>query len=156
MQVMSNLGASLSRFVNGKPKPPTAYESMMELLNIVTRVALGILAAKAAPALFAPCVLVGVAWGLNYSVQYGDHHSHAAIHPSGCGQGFMESVAGMHFPPELTVIANLGITLCHLDHHPAVFVPYCAVAVGMWMGQQAAAPFTKSVQWLNQQWVSSS
>jgi len=151
MQALSNLRTSISHYVSGKPKPPTEYESMMELLNIVTRLVLGILAAKTAPALFIPCAVAGVVWGLSHAVQHGHHHGGSAIHPSGCGQGFMESVAGMHFPPELTVIANLGITLCHLDHHPEVFVPYCAVAVGMWTGQLIAAPLSKSVNWLNHQ-----
>lgn len=147
MQRLCNFpGASCLPFCG--TKVPTAYESMMDLMNIITRVVLGILAAKTSPALFIPCMALGVFWGVSHTMAHGNVHSHHAIHPSGCGQGFMESVAGMHFPMELTVLANLGITICHLDHHPEVFVPYCAVAVGMWTGQLIAKPLTQSVRWL--------
>ncbi len=117
-----------------KQTTPPEVVTFVQILDMVTRVALGVLAATTAPLLFAPVFVAGVAWGAYHNHHYGHMHTHAP-HPSGCGQGFMESMAGMHFPHEISLLANLGITICHVDHHPEVFVPYCAVAVGMWAGQ---------------------
>lgn len=117
-------------------------------LDVITRIALGIIAAITSLELFVPSFVIGIGVGF-YHHHNSDHHHHH--HRIGCGQGFMEWMAEMHFPNELSLLANLGVTICHIDHHPVVFVPYCAVALGMWIGQLIDDPISNSVKWIKRQ-----
>lgn len=112
-------------------------------LDLITRVALGAIAALTSPPLFIPSFLVGVGVGFYHHYQNGQSNHH---HRIGCGQGFMEWMAEMHFPSHLSLIANLGVTICHIDHHPVVFVPYCGLALGMWAGKMVERPLSNCVR----------
>jgi hypothetical protein len=125
-----------------------ASRELVYYLNMITRLALGTIAAYTSALLFLPSFFIGMVLGMrhhHYSNRMTAHeHGHEIV---GCGQGFMESMADMHFPDEISLLANLGVTICHLDHHPLVFVPYAGVAVGMWAGQLLDKQLTHFFRW---------
>lgn len=137
-QLLNCIGLTKKKEV--KPESNFTY-----CLDVITRVALAVIAVMTDATLFVPSFVVGVGVGLYNHHYYAEHHHH---HRIGCGQGFMEWMAEMHFPAELSLFANLGVTICHIDHHPIVFVPYCAVALGMWCGKLLDAPLTNSCRWV--------
>ncbi len=124
----------------------TPSKALAHYLNMITRIALGAIAVMTSVTLFVPFFLLGVGIGL-YHTHFAETAPCYKSEIAGCGQGFMENMANMHFPIEISLLANLGITVCHLDHHPTVFVPYTAIALGMWTGQLLDAPVTKACHW---------
>lgn len=129
-------------------KAATPNRDLINIMNQVTRIALAIIAVMTSATLFFPVFFIGMALGWyhhHYSPSVEQGHGPEIL---GCGQGFMESMADMHFPAEISLLANLGVTICHIDHHPLVFVPYAALAVGMWAGQLIDTPITKAINWM--------
>jgi hypothetical protein len=122
-------------------------EEFITLLDTISRIALGVIAMITSATLFIPWLGIGVVWGLyeHHNQTKSCSHQHGF---AGCGQGFMERMAGTPFRPELSLIANLAVTICHIDHHPTIFVPYSGFALGMWMGQLVDAPLTQAYRWI--------
>lgn len=58
-------------------------------------------------------------------------HEHES---GGCSQGFLEQLTGVRLPPPLALGANIAITVCHIEHHSAVFAPIIGLNAGMWVG----------------------
>lgn len=115
-----------------------------DYLVLISRIALGIIAAITSLTLFLPFFVGGIGWALHqlhHPASHAHHHHHDPFSVSGCGE-YMQTISGMEFSPEASLIVNLSITICHIDHHPTVFVPYSAVSVGMWVGQLLDKPLT--------------
>lgn len=141
------IGASLSVVPQGIAVPQLSRKEFIATLDIVSRIALAVIATITSATMFGSTLCVGILWGLyeHHTQPDSCSHDHAF---AGCGQGFMERMAGMHFRPELSIFANLAVTICHIDHHPIVFVPYCGIALGMWIGQLAYSPLHQAVRWI--------
>ena len=110
---------------------------LFHLLEKVTAVALGVFCAYASMELFLPFFLAGMAIGLY------QHFTSEGVRagPTGitsCSQGFLEQLTGVKLPPLVSLVANVGVTWCHIDHHTAIFVPIVGVSLGAWSGQAVA------------------
>lgn len=120
---------------------------VMNALEKISAIALAVFSALTNMPLFIPFFFAGVSVGIyNYiEEKYNDekkhyceeeHKSHHSS--SGCG-GFLEQLTGVKLPAPLSLVANIGITICHIDHHDTIFVPIVALSVGTWAGQSACA-----------------
>jgi len=117
---------------------PTASisERLFQILEKVSAVALGIFCAYASMELFIPFFLAGMAIGLYQHFSSTPEQKDAA-RISSCAQGFLEQLTGVKLPPLISLITNLAITWCHIDHHTTIFVPVVGVSLGAWAGQAA-------------------
>ncbi len=139
------------RFLPFCHKKPKQHYTLTNVLMLISRVALGILAAVASPALFVPAFATGVAWGLYRHYHppsvHGHHHHSDPAAAIGCGE-FFQSIAGTEFPIEFSILTSLAVTVCHIDHHPFVFVPYCSIALALYVVKESIPQITRAVSWL--------
>jgi hypothetical protein len=109
-------------------------EKMWWALEKASAIALGIFSAYTNLKLFIPVFLLGISLGIYNYFEGINKHTHSSS-TSSCSQGFMEQLTGIKLPAPLSLIANIAITVCHIDHHDTVFVPIVAASIGAWTGQ---------------------
>lgn len=110
---------------------------IMEVLEKISAIALGVFSAFTDLKLFAPFFLIGAAIGV-YSYFKQDKCCHESTSPaSACSQGFLEHLTGVKLPAPISLAANIAVTICHIDHHATVFVPIVGLSVGNWVGKNA-------------------
>ncbi len=132
----------------------TLRKTTTDYVVLISRIALGIIAAITSLVLFVPFFVGGIGWALHKLHDpslhsHYHHHHHDPFSVAGCGE-YMQTISGMEFSPEANLVANLAITICHIDHHPIVFVPYSALSIGMWVGQLIDKPLTNAFSWLKE------
>ena len=112
---------------------PSTFDKVMSAAEKVSVLALGILSAMADIKLFIPFFLCGLGYGIYCAI----NNENAGPHQSGsaCSQGFLEQITGIRLPRPVSLIANVAITACHIDHHSSVFVPITALSFGAWVGK---------------------
>lgn len=126
----------------------------MEILEKISLVALAAFAAYTSPKLFLPFFGVGVILGiyLHWDKKVKHHHNHEHEEGGGCSQGFLEQLTGVKLPPPLGLAANIGITICHIDHHGTVFVPLTGLNAGLWagklLGEYIPMSYRRVVEWI--------
>lgn len=115
----------------------TKKSSMLRVLECVSAVALGVFSAITNIKLFVPFFLVGMAIGVYQYLKEGKQAGNNAP-VSACSQGFLEQLTGSRLPVVISLMANIAVTLCHIDHHSDVFVPIVALTLGTWVGKVGA------------------
>ena len=109
------------------------FDKVMSAAEKVSVLALGILSAMADIKLFIPFFLCGLGYGIYSAINNENAGPHQAA--SACSQGFLEQITGIRLPRPVSLIANVAITACHIDHHSSVFVPITALSFGAWVGK---------------------
>ena len=116
-------------------------DRLFHLLEKVSAIALGVFSAYASMELFLPFFLIGTAIGL-YQYFYTPAADRLASHrASTCSQGLLEQLTGAKLPPMASLIANVAVTWCHIEHHTEIFVPVVGVSLGAWAGQKTGEAF---------------
>lgn len=108
-------------------------DTVMFVLEKISLIALGIFTAYKNINLFLPYMAAGLVLGF-YSF-FVDKNSSSSAHGSACSQGFLEHLTGVKLPAPISLLADVAITLCHIDHHASVFVPIAAGLFGAWAGK---------------------
>ena len=111
-----------------------------KLMNVIEKISMAALAVFSAcilPELFMVSALAGMAFG---TYRYYTTPPEKRLDPAGsvCSQGFLEHLTGVRLPAALSLIANVAITVCHIEHHAPVFVPLVGLSIGAWAGMQTA------------------
>lgn len=115
----------------------TKIDCVISVLEKISAVALGIFSAYVDLKLFIPFFFAGVCIGIYSYVQDSKTcHSHPV---SACAHGLLEQLTGTKLPPLVSLIANLAVTVCHIDHHAVVFVPIIGISLGNWLGKTASS-----------------
>jgi len=112
---------------------PSNYENVMAIAEKISVLALGVLSAMADFKLFLPFFIAGLGYGIYSAVTNQNGASHQI--GSACSQGFLEQITGIGLPRPVSLLANVAITACHIDHHSSVFVPVTALSFGAWIGK---------------------
>lgn len=113
----------------------TLCEDLFRVLEIVSLVALAVIAAYANPKIFFPFLGVGFILGV-YRQSNATPEKEGCHHQSiGCSQGFFEQLTGEKLPPLFGLGVNLAIAYEHLDHHTRIFVPIIGLNAGIWLGK---------------------
>lgn len=110
-------------------------DRLFRILEKVSAAALGVFSAYASFEMFVPFFLLGIAIGFDQSFYTEDNERTASQRTVSCSQGLLEQLTGAKLPPLVSLISNLAITWCHIDHHTSVFVPVIGVGLGAWIGQ---------------------
>lgn len=114
------------------------YDRMFYILEKVSAIAIGVFSAYVSYDLFLAFFILGTAVGM-YQYFYSTDTDRIARHrASSCSQTLLEQLTGAKLPPLASLIANLGVTWCHIDHHTRIFVPIVGFSLGAWTGQSAA------------------
>lgn len=110
---------------------------MINIIEKISAIALGAFSLYTNRQLFVPFFLAGVCIGI-YSYTK-DKKSCHKYHPvSSCAHGLLEELTGVKLPSIISTIANIAVTVCHIDHHATVFVPIVGVSLGNWIGKTAS------------------
>ncbi len=120
---------------SGHTYAPPLNDQLFYLLEKVSAVALGVIAAQVSIALFLSYFLLGTAIGLYQYFYTNAAERIAKNRASTCSQGLLEQLTGAKLPPLASLAANLAVTWCHIQHHSAIFVPIIGVSLGAWAGQ---------------------
>lgn len=110
-------------------------EKAFRLVEKISVVALGVLAALTAPELFFSAFALGALFGLCTVYQTPHRHHHHSIE-GGCSHGFLEDRLGVKLPDSFSVLAGTAVMAVHIDHHADVFVPITGFTFGFWAGNQ--------------------
>ena len=117
--------------------PPTMADRAMRAIEKISAVALGIFSASVDSELFVASFIVGIGIGI-YSYATEKQPSAQPHGGPGCTQGLLEQLTGVRLPPLISLAANLGMAVCHIEHHSSVFVPIIAASLGAWVGKMAS------------------
>jgi len=113
-----------------------ARSDLAEFISVaekVSAVALGAFSFYTSWQLFVPFFFVGACIGIYSDIKDGKSRD---SHPvSSCAHGFLEQLTGVQLPSMLSLVANIAVTVCHIEHHVAVFVPIIGVSLGNWIGK---------------------
>lgn len=110
---------------------------LFRLLEKVSAIALGTFCAYTNFGLFFSFLMAGTAIGFyQYFVCDPADVTYKSV---SCSQGLLEQLTRVKLPPLVSLIANLAIILCHIEHHTTVFVPVISVSLGAWAGRSIIA-----------------
>jgi hypothetical protein len=115
-------------------KHPTKLDQLLAVVEKISAAALAAFSLYTSWMLFLPFFALGAAVGVS---AYYENSSHEHGPVSSCSAGVMEQLTGIRLPRALSLGANIGATLCHIDHHATVFVPIVAISIGAWTGKNA-------------------
>lgn len=110
-------------------------DKAIRIIEKISVVALGVLAAMTAPELFMPAFALGALIGLCTEKQTPHRHHHHSIE-GGCSHGFIEERLGVKLPDSFSLLAGTAVLAVHIDHHADVFVPITGFTLGFWAGNQ--------------------
>jgi hypothetical protein len=116
-------------------------ENVFRLIEKVSVVALGVLAALTSLELFLPSFALGVVVGILTPKHQHKHSHHSHKIEATCSHGYIEQGTGIELPRPLALAAGFAVTAVHIDHHASVFVPIVGVTLGIWVGNLTAASF---------------
>ncbi|MBA3817014.1 MAG: hypothetical protein H0X29_10960 [Parachlamydiaceae bacterium] len=120
-----------------QPKENNSFDFFVSIIEKMSAIALGVFSNSINSKLFVPSFFVGMVIGV-YSY-FEEKKSCQEIHPvSSCAHGLLEQLTGVKLPPIVSLVANLAVTVCHIEHHEAVFVPIIGISLGSWAGKTAA------------------
>lgn len=113
------------------------FDVFIHIVEKISAVALGVFSAYICLELFVPYFFAGVCIGIYSYIQNEKacDHAHAG---SSCAYGLLEQLTGVKLPRIVSLIANVAVTVCHIDHHATVFVPITGVSLGAWLGKTAS------------------
>lgn len=118
-------------------KEKSKFDILINVIEKISAIALGVFSAYVNWKLFVPYFFVGVCIGIYSYTQ--DNASCSRPHPvSSCAHGLLEQLTGVKLPPVISLVANIAITVCHIDHHSTVFVPIIGISLGAWLGKTAS------------------
>ncbi|GAB4226604.1 MAG: hypothetical protein Tsb0021_02760 [Chlamydiales bacterium] len=113
------------------------FDPLINIIEKISAIALGALSFYINRQLFVPFFFVGVCIGIYGHIK--DKNTCSGHPPvSSCAHGLLEQLTGVKLPPVITLIANISVTVCHIDHHATVFVPIIGISLGNWIGKTAA------------------
>lgn len=119
------------------PKEKSTYDLLINVIEKISAIALGVFSAYVSWELFVPFFFVGVCIGVYSYTQDKASCAHAG-QASSCAHGLLEKLTGVKLPPLISLAANIAVTVCHIDHHATVFVPVIGISLGAWAGKTAA------------------
>lgn len=109
------------------------------LLNIIEKIsaiALGAFSFYTSSKLFLPSFFIGCVIGIYCYIE--DANSCDQLHRvSSCANGLLEQLTGVKLPKIVSIVTNVAVTVCHIDHHSSVFVPVVGISIGAWCGKTA-------------------
>lgn len=115
----------------------STFDVLINIIEKISAIVLGIFSAYVCLELFIPFFFIGIAIGIYSYTQ--DKKSCDHTHPgSSCAHGLLEQLTGVKLPKIVSLGANLAVTVCHIDHHAAVFVPVVGISLGAWIGKMVA------------------
>ncbi|MCE5294023.1 MAG: hypothetical protein LLF94_05360 [Chlamydiales bacterium] len=115
---------------------PSTYDTAITGFEKVSAVALGVFSAYVNAKRFIPFFALGLAIGV-YSALQDPNGVPQNISSSSCAHGLIEQLTQVKLPRMVALIANIAVTICHIDHHDTVFVPITAISLGNWAGKIA-------------------
>ncbi len=134
LRVPNQVHASEACHNHGEQSQPDTLTSLIEKISTV---ALGAFSFYTNWQLFVPFFFIGICIGIYTHIT--DKESCSPHHPvSSCAHSLLEQLTGVKLPPTISLLANIGVTVCHIDHHDTVFVPIVGVSLGNWIGKTAA------------------
>lgn len=113
-------------------------KQVWRIVEKVSVVALGVLAAMTAPHFFVPAFALGTLLGALTAKPSYHQHKHDHQMNGGCSHGYIEDITEVRLPRQLESTAAFAVLAVHIDHHADVFVPIVGVTLGMWAGNLAA------------------
>ena len=116
-------------------------EKLMKVLQTISNVALGVFSLYVDYQLFLPFCFAGVLSGV-YVKWASDRLNDKSLH-SKHQHDHSEGLHGIQLPPELGVLANIALTVCHIDHHTDFVVPIVGFSTGYQIGKMAMKAFLK-------------
>lgn len=126
-------------------KKRSLFDTLIIGLEKVSLVALGVFSAYIDLKLFVPSFFAGMC--ISVYIYFQDKkEAQCDSSVSSCAHGFVEQLTGVKLPAAISLAANLGVTVCHIEHHATVFVPIIGVSLGAWVGKLA---FEQVDFWLN-------
>lgn len=110
------------------------------ILSIVAKVsvvALAVLSIITDRALFYPYFAVGLMIGAYIRCSSDGSGDRVMRTENIAFSGLIENITGVRLPPLLCLGINVSSYVCHIDHHPGLFIPATGLAVGAWIGDCA-------------------
>jgi hypothetical protein len=135
--VKTGCGHSIHCEKQHKDNRSRALDGFMKIAEKVSAVVLGIFSALTDLKLFIPFFLTGMCIGI-YDFLNNPRSASEKHEGSSCAHGFLEQLTGVKLPAPVSLAANVAVTICHIDHHAAVFVPIVGLSLGAWAGRMAA------------------
>ncbi len=119
-----------------------AIQELMEVLEKISLIALGIFGAYTCPKLFFPTCGVGIALGifLQWRRASNGGDTRKCEGSIGCSQGTFEDMTGYKLPAPVGIGINIAILTVHMGHHHLLYGGVIAgLNVGVWIGGTATA-----------------
>lgn len=122
------------------PPVEDGSSKLLKKIDLICRIALGIIAAIICPQLFALSAGLGIIIGIGYA--WVKFKQGTPMFPAGeskpvCAQGYMDFLSGMRFPPAVGSIATASFIAAHMRHDPQFYVPFCGLFIGFWLGRES-------------------
>jgi hypothetical protein len=114
----------------------TPFDSILNVVEKISAIALGIFSAYINVQVFVPFFLAGASIGA-YGYTQDSKSCQDSVAGSSCAHGLIEQLTQVKLPRVVSLIANVAVTVCHIDHHESVFVPIIAISMGNWIGKVA-------------------
>ncbi len=117
----------------------STISTWQKTIDMICRIALGILSAWIAPQAFAVSLLIGIVGGILYTFA-ARKYAELAL-PTGdskpvCAQGYMDFLSQVRFPPAIASIATTAFIATHIRHDPFFFIPFCGFFLGFGLGHR--------------------
>ncbi len=122
---------------NCHSKEKSNFDLLINVIEKISAIALGAFSLYTNWQLFVPFFFVGTCVGI-YSYIQDKKSCHEHNPASSCAHGLLEQLTGVKLPPIISLVANIAVTVCHIDHHATVFVPVIGVSLGNWIGKTAS------------------
>lgn len=130
----TNRNECISKTHNCHNKETSKYQIFINIIEKISAVALGAFSLYTSWQLFVPFFSVGLCIGI-YSYITDEKSCNGSNQVSSCTHGLLEGLTGVKLPPLISIVANIAVAVCHIDHHATVFVPIIGVSLGNWIGK---------------------
>jgi hypothetical protein len=107
---------------------PIKQDPRLVIAMRIGALALGAFAAYVEWKLFVAALLVGIPAGVFWGSK-GNQSPQSA-----CSQGVIDNLTQTQLHPIINLIFGAAVTVCHIDHHPTIFVPIVGFSLGAWVG----------------------
>ncbi len=125
-------------------KKNTDIDQYLNVAQVVSAIAVVAFALYVDPALFAASFVFGVFVGAYQSFRRAEG-DRCSTEGASCSQGVFEQLSGVKLPKIIELIASVAVVLCHIDHHPTVFIPISGLYFGARLGK-AISPYVGKLE----------
>lgn len=113
------------------PQEKFKFDTLTSIIEKISAVALGIFAAYMDWELFVPFFFAGACIGV-YSCPQNKTPCNPSFPVSSCTNSLLEQLTGVKLPPIIALVINIAVTVCHIEHHTAIYVPIIGISLGAW------------------------